>query len=84
MKDGQELPPEEREEYVLLEETGGTNYKAMYDWEPGTKLIRISKWLSGNGCGVKQAYFIAKDKGYSDEIAWQDHVKPVIGQIELF
>lgn len=80
-----EITEEEQEEYILLDRnpphTSGTDYKRLHGWETGTKLTRVSKWLSGNGCGVKQAYFI-KDNEYP-QIVWEDDVKPFIGQIEL-
>ncbi|MFC0274450.1 hypothetical protein ACFFIX_24255 [Metabacillus herbersteinensis] len=47
------------------------------------KLRRLSKWLSGNVCGVKQAYFMTTEFKTYPQIVWQDHVKPVKGQLEL-
>lgn len=74
------LPLEQREEFILLRTEP---YFKYYGWQHGTKLIRISKWLSGNGCGVRQAYFEPVDKPGHDGIAWEDHVKPVLGQTEI-
>lgn len=74
------LPPEEQEEYILLQTKP---YEHYYGWKAGDKLIRISKWLSGNGCGVRQAYFAKEGKLWRDGTAWEDHVKPVLGQLEI-
>ncbi|WHY76251.1 hypothetical protein QNH20_19290 [Neobacillus sp. WH10] len=82
MKAQDKIPPEEQKEYILLENTC-TNYKVTRGWEPGTMLKRVSKWLSGNGCGVKQAYFIAVGSNKSPQIAWQDHVEEITGQLKL-
>ncbi|WP_121615242.1 hypothetical protein [Virgibacillus halodenitrificans] len=60
MREKEKLPIDEQEEYELLP-FEGTNYLKMQGWEEGTRLIRVSKWLSGNGCGVKQAYFVRVD-----------------------
>lgn len=76
------IPPEEQEEYILLETK---HYYKDNGWQAGERLKRISKWLSGNGCGVRQAYFISvnsKSK-YNDGTVWEDHVKPVLGQVEI-
>lgn len=83
MKASDEIPVEEQDEYVLLHDTGRTNYKTTKGWEPGTTLRRVSKWLSGNGCGVRQAYFVPIGSSNYPRIAWEDHVKPTLGQIEL-
>ncbi|MYL45027.1 hypothetical protein GLV94_05180 [Virgibacillus halodenitrificans] len=83
MREKEKLPIEEQEEYELLP-FEGTNYLKMQGWEEGTRLIRVSKWLSGNGCGVKQAYFVRVDDPHNwPRTAWQDHVKPLVGQLEL-
>lgn len=74
------LPPEKQEEYILLKNKPYENY---YGWTEGTRLKRISIWLSGNGCGVRQAYFEQVDKPGWDGTVWEDHVKPVLGQIEM-
>jgi hypothetical protein len=76
MRAGDKLPPDKQDEYILLQ----TNpYIYHYGWKAGDKLKRVSKWLSGNGCGVKQAYFVPVDKlWYLDlrykRTVWQDHV----------
>lgn len=84
------LDPEEQEEYILLE-NDCTNYYSKYGWTAGIRLIRKSKWLSGNGCGVRQAYFVPVNTtgtllnelySYSNTV-WEDHVKPLHGQLEL-
>lgn len=74
------LPPEKQEEYILLKTKP---YDSYYGWEEGITLKRISIWLSGNGCGVRQAYFEPIDRPGHDGTAWEDHVKPVNGQLEL-
>ncbi|MEJ8546614.1 hypothetical protein [Brevibacillus borstelensis] len=74
------LPPEEQEEYILLKTDP---YLGYYGWKAGDRLKRISIWLSGNGCGVRQAYFERIDRPGLDGTAWEDHVKPLLGQIEL-
>jgi hypothetical protein len=77
------LPPDQQDEYHLLETKDYKHYKNSYGWEAGQKLIRKSIWLSGNGCGVRQALFAPVDRPYYEHIAWEDHVKPVLGQVEL-
>ncbi|MFY0545478.1 hypothetical protein [Brevibacillus sp. H7] len=74
------LPSEQQEEYILLKTEP---YKSYYGWKEGDRLKRISIWLSGNGCGVRQAYFESTDQPGRDGIAWEDHVKPVLGQMEI-
>lgn len=83
LKENEKLPVDQQEIYELLP-FEGTNYLKLKGWEEGTKLIRLSKWLSGNGCGVKQAYFVLVDNSHScPRTAWEDHVKPLFGQIEM-
>lgn len=75
------LPVEKQEEFILLQ----TNpYEKYYGWKAGDKLKRTSIWLSGNGCGVKQAYFEPIDSQGREGTAWEDHVKQVHGQMDLF
>ncbi|MGO4890317.1 hypothetical protein ACJ2A9_21425 [Anaerobacillus sp. MEB173] len=73
------LPEEEQDVYVLMETPEYKHYKLNYGWLPGTKLKRISRWLSGNGCGVKQAYFVPVDDSTYEHTAWEDHVLPLVG-----
>jgi hypothetical protein len=82
MRDGHKigLPPEQHDEYILLKTKP---YDYYYGWKEGDRLKRISVWLSGNGCGVRQAYFEPIDKPGYDGTVWEDHVKPVLGQLEL-
>lgn len=80
MKESEKLPPEKQEEYILLQ----TNpYQSYYGWKEGDRLTRVSIWLSGNGCGVRQAFFKKVEGSYYEGTAWEDHVKPVNGQLEL-
>lgn len=75
-----EIPLEEQQLYILLDDTGSTNYKNTRGWETGTVLRRISKWLGSNGCGrhLKQAYFVPVDSQTDyGRIAWSDHVKEI-------
>lgn len=74
------LPPDKQEEYILLQTKP---YERYYGWKEGDKLRRISIWLSGKGCGVRQAYFEPMDKPGHDGTAWEDHVKPINGQMEF-
>lgn len=82
-KDKIGLPPEDQEEYILLKTEPYFHY---YGWQAGKRLKRISIWLSGNGCGVRQAYFLPVNSNskFNDGTVWEDHVKPVLGQIDLF
>lgn len=80
-KDKIGLPPEKQEEYFLLETK---HYGSYYGWEGGSKMRRISIWLSGNGCGVRQAYFEPIDSPGREGTAWEDHVKPINGQMDIF
>lgn len=57
------IPPEEQEEYILLQTKP---YEYYYSWKARDKLRRISKWLFGNGCGVRQAYFAPVDNPWRD------------------
>lgn len=82
MRKGISIPPEEQEEYILLENTV-KNYPKTNGWDFGITIKRVSIWLSGNGCGVKQAYFVPVDFKCRPQIAWQDHVEPVKGQLKL-
>lgn len=75
------IPPEKQEEYILLKTRP---YDKYYGWQEGMRLKRISIWLSGNGCGVRQAYFEPIDELGREGTAWEDHVKPLTGQLELF
>ncbi|WP_309273330.1 hypothetical protein [Paenibacillus sp.] len=76
------LPPEEQEEYIItVDQRKGY---AQSGWVTGTKVRRVSKWLSGNGCGVRQALFVLSDKPWGDYDVWEDHVRPVLGQMDLF
>jgi hypothetical protein len=85
LKPSERIPPEERKEYILLENTN-KNYEKLFGWKPGTILKRISIWYGSNGAGrdLKQAYFILadSDKSYG-EIVWNDHVKEISDQLEL-
>jgi hypothetical protein len=75
------LPPEEQEDYfVTVDQIKGY---ARSGWIAGTRIRRVSTWLSGNGCGVRQALFILADEPRGDYIVWEDHVKPVFGQMEF-
>jgi len=83
MRKEQMISPDEYVEYTLID-LSCKKYDRLYGWQLGVKIIRISKWLSGNGCGAKQAYFIpASDLNKSPQIAWDDHVKEVTGQLEF-
>jgi hypothetical protein len=83
MKKNEMIPPEEQIEYILLENTC-KRYEVLDNWKVGIILKRVSIWYPGNGCGVRQAYFVSADKSNSHmAIAWQDHVKEIIGQLEL-
>ncbi|MGG3278819.1 hypothetical protein [Paenibacillus solani] len=76
------LPPNEQEDYILtVDQLKGY---ARSGWDAGTKIRRVSKWLSGNGCGVRQALFVRADNPRGDYAVWEDHVKPVLGQMDLF
>jgi hypothetical protein len=82
MKPNEKLSPEEQPQYILLETTD-KNYKRACNWETGTILKRVSIWYSGNGCGVRQAYFKPLDDSTREWIAWEDHVKEITDQLEL-
>lgn len=76
------LPIEQQEEYELLTDNP---YEFYYGHKAGMKIRRVSAWLSGNGCGVRQAYFVPYEEPASSYafIAWEDHVKPLLGQLEI-
>jgi hypothetical protein len=77
------LSPKEQRRYILLD-TKNKNYKVCCGWEAGVILRRISIWYSGRGCGYRQAYFVPDDSIDSyGQIAWEDHVKEITGQLEL-
>jgi hypothetical protein len=83
MKQNEKLSPEDQPKYILLENTC-KNYKVCCNWDSGIVLKRISIWYPGNGCGVRQAYFVPTDKPNSREfIAWEDHVKEITDQLEF-
>ncbi|MNW41806.1 hypothetical protein D3C74_189580 [compost metagenome] len=76
------VPPEKQEEYILIKDQPKGH--AWSGWESGTRLRRVSEWMSGNGCGVRQALFSLAEKPRDEHIVWEDHVKPVNGQMDLF
>ncbi|MGG2081686.1 hypothetical protein [Lysinibacillus pakistanensis] len=85
LKVSEMLPPEQQTQYILLEQTD-KNYEVLYGWKPGTILKRISIWYGSNGLGrhLKQAYFVpVNSDSKSYQIAWNDHVKEITGQLEL-
>ncbi len=85
MKPSERLSPEEQHRYILLENTD-KNYEKLFGWKPGTILKRISIWYGSNGCGrhLKQAYFVRADSdSMNGQIAWNDHVKEITGQLEF-
>lgn len=75
------LQPREQEEYIVtVDQQKGY---ARSGWVTDTKVRRVSKWLSGKGCGVRQALFVLADEPRGDYIVWEDHVKPAFGQMEF-
>ena len=81
-----EIPLEQQEKYVLLADTGSTNYIATRGWEPGTVLRRVSKWMGSNGAGrgLKQAYFVRDNDSLSvARIAWSDHVQAIEVEVQV-
>jgi len=85
LKVSEMLPPEQQTQYILLEQTD-KDYEKLYDWKPGTILKRISIWYGFNGLGrhLKQAYFVPTNSDSRNyQIAWNDHVKEITGQLEL-
>lgn len=79
------IPPERRTQYILLEQTD-KNYEKLFGWKPGTILERVSIWYGSNGLGrhLKQAYFVpANSDSKNYQIAWNDHVKEITGQLKL-
>lgn len=82
MRPDKRLPVEKQDQYRLMDNIKGTDYKAKNGWEPGIKLTRVSEWLPGNGCGVRQAYFIPTGVNTYPRIAWEDYVFPLVGLFE--
>lgn len=80
------IPLEQQQKYVLLADTGSTNYMATRGWEPGTVLRRVSDWMGSNGAGrhLKQAYFVRDGDSPSwGRIAWSDHVELIEPQVQV-
>ena len=80
------LPLEEQQRYVLLSDTGRTNYAAICGWEPGTLLRRITAWGGSNGAGrgLKQALFVRDDDPSSyGRTVWNDHVQEIELEVQL-
>jgi hypothetical protein len=86
MKPNERLSPEDQQHYILLDNTS-PHYEKNYGWKPGIILKRISIWYGSNGLGrdLKQAYFVSTDSNnIYGHIAWNDHVKELAGQTDIF
>lgn len=78
------IPEELQEEYILIK--CDEFDKKRRGFREGERLFRISEWMSGNGCGVRQALFRKPNSSptCNDICVWEDYVKPVSGQVDLF